>query len=200
MIYWLAYLLMKVTDKIYLNCKFLGKENLPNKGSYIIASNHISNLDPFILGVSCLRKFSYVAKDSLFKNKFLAFLFTQMGAFPIKRDTADFRSIRESLKRLKNGSPLIFFPEGTRGASERIKRLHPGVGFIALKSGVPVIPAFIEGSDQALPPGAKWFRRHRVKIYLGKPLHFMKKQTPEEIVKQIMEHVISLPNLPRPSE
>ena len=192
MIYWLAYALMKILDKIYFHCQFIGRENLPKTGSYILASNHISNLDPFILGISCSRRFSYMAKDSLFKNKSLAFLFYQVGAFPIKRDTADFRALRESLRRLKNGCPLILFPEGTRGAGDRTKKLNPGVGFIAVKSGVPVVPAFIEGSDKALPPGARWFRRHPVKIYLGKPAYFTKEQSYEEIASQIMHNVVVL--------
>ena len=158
-----------------------------------MAGNHISNLDPFILGICSWRRFSYVAKDSLFKNKFLAFLFYQVGAFPIRRETSDFRAIREILRRLKNGCPVIVFPEGTRIQSKKIKRVQAGVGFIAIKSGVPVVPAYLEGSDHALPLGAKWFRRHPIKIRIGPPLYFQDPKTyPEIAANQIMDKILAL--------
>lgn len=165
---------------------------MPKSGSFIIASNHISNIDPFILGISTKRKFSYVAKDSLFKNKWLAFFFHQVGAVPIKRDGADFHALREVLKRIKKGCSVILFPEGTRGTGDRSKKVQPGVGLIAQKSGVPVIPAFIRGSDNGLPPGKKWFRRYPVTVILGKPLRFNDSGPYIEVAEEIMKQVYHL--------
>jgi len=183
---------MKLMDIMYFRTIFLGKEHLPASGSFIFASNHISNIDPFILGTSIRKKFCYVAKDSLFKTRLSSFFFAHVGAIPIKRDTSDFKAIREILKRLKNGCPVVLFPEGTRGVGDRKKKTQAGVGLIAFKSNAPVIPVYIQGSDKALPSGAKWFSRHQVKVKIGPPLQFLEKQPYHVISAKIMEEIYSL--------
>ena len=115
-----------------------------------------------------------------------------MGAFPVKRDSADTGAIKEALKRLKEGCALILFPEGTRKAGLEGKKLHPGIGLIALKGTAPVIPAYIDGSDKVLPPGAKFFKHHPVKIYFGKPLYFSQAESYPEIAQRIMTEINSL--------
>lgn len=192
MIYWIAYLFMKLLSKLCFSCKFYGTEHLPKRGSFIIASNHVSNIDPFILGISCWRRFSYVAKESLFKNKIGAFLLYKVGGFPIKRDSSDFRALRETLKRLKNGCPIVLFPEGTRKKESQEKRVQSGIGFIAQKSGVPVIPAYIRGSEKVLPPGARKLSHHHVTVFLGAPLYFTADQTYLDIANQIMDKIEDL--------
>ena len=194
MIYWICYFLMTIIDRIYLRTEFYGREHIPPQGGFIIASNHISNLDPLIVGMCSRRRFSYLAKEELFNRKLLAFWFHHVGTIPIKRDTSDFRAIRESIRKLKNGCPLILFPEGTRGVSGRTKKVQPGIGLIVLKSELPVLPVFIQGSDLALPSGAKWFKRHTVKVKIGAPLSFTKGQTYLDIAHQIMSNVYSLSN------
>ena len=191
MIYWIGFLTVKILNWIYFPTTYINLKKLP-RGSFILASNHLSNLDPFILGTSRWRHFSFVAKDSLFKNRFLAFIFREFGAIPIKRDTSDFRAIREVLRRVKKGHPLVVFPEGTRGAGDRTKKIQAGVGLIALKAGVPVVPAFIEGSNKVLPPGGRWFRRHPVTIVFGEPIHFSKDASYSDVAQMIMTAVYTL--------
>ncbi len=192
MFYWFAYGVIFILSKIFCPCRFGGKENIPQRGSFILVSNHISNLDPLILGLSCGRKFGYVAKDSLFKNKFFAFVLYLVGTFPIKRDSSDVGAIKEALKRLERGTPVIMFPEGTRGGYARFKKVHPGIALIASKAKVPVIPAYIEGSDQVLPPGAKWPQRKLVKVTIGAPLTFPENQSYPEMANQIIQDVLAL--------
>jgi len=193
MIYPLSYFLCKFLQFLFFPTKYHGLEKIRSLDSYIIASNHMSNLDPFILGVSQWRSFSFVAKEELFKSRISSFLLKGMGAFPIKRDKSDFRAIRETLRRLKNGTPIILFPEGTRGVGGRQKKVQSGVGLIAVKSGLPVIPAYIENSEKALPDGAKWFKRHPVTVTFGSPLTFSKDQSYDVITDQIMEKIYALP-------
>ncbi len=193
MLYWSAYCIIKLISKIFFNIRFVGKENIPKQGAFIVASNHISNIDPFLIGLCARRRFSFVAKDSLFKSKFLSVIFRSLGAFPIRREMADFRAIRETMRRLKDGHPVILFPEGTRVQSKKIKRVQPGVGLIAIKSSVPVIPIYIEGSDKVLPPGAKWFRHHPIIVKLGAPMHFPQRESyPEVVANQIMDKILDL--------
>ena len=191
MFYWFAYGVIFILSKIFCPCRFIGQQNLP-KGSFILASNHISNLDPLILGLSCVRKFGYIAKESLFKNKFFGIILHLVGTFPIKRDSSDAGAIKEALKRLERGTPIIMFPEGTRGGYARFKKVHSGVALIAAKSGVPVIPAYINGSDRVLPQGAKWPRRHLVKVTIGPPLIFSEKQSYPAMATQIMKDILAL--------
>jgi 1-acyl-sn-glycerol-3-phosphate acyltransferase len=84
------------------------------------------------------------------------------------------------------------FPEGTRGGYARLRKIHSGIGLIAAKSKVPVLPAYIEGSDHVLPPGAKWPRRKLVKVTIGAPLIFPENQSYPEMANQIMQGVLAL--------
>ncbi len=190
-VYWTSYCGVKTLDALYCRTKYLGRENLP-KGPFILASNHISNIDPFILGACQWRRFNYLAKVELFNTPTKDWFFRQVGAIPIKRGTSDFRALREALRRLKGGVPLILFPEGTRGYSERAKEPQPGVGFLTRKSKVPVIPARIEGSDKSLSPGAKWFRYHPVKVVFGKPVQFLPEDDYPAVAQKILAAIYAL--------
>jgi len=169
-----------------------GLENLPSQGGFILASNHISNLDPFLIGSFCPHYISFVAKESLFKNKILGFALGLLRAYPIRRGGADFRAMRETLRRLKHGSAVLIFPEGTRKVIAEKKRALPGIGFIASKSGAPVFPVFIEGSDQSLPPGRKFPRRHPVTIIFGKRISYSREDSYSKIAEQILREVYVL--------
>ena len=191
MVYIFAYILTSLLNWLFFTCRVSGRENLPAEDGYILASNHLSNIDPFILGFTIGRRCNFLAKESLVKNKISSWFFRSLGVIPIKRDTSDFRAIREAIKQLKKGTPLIVFPEGTRGASDRKKEPQPGIALIAVKSGVPIIPVRIEGSDKALPPHSMRFYRYPVKITIGKPLQFSKAQSYPQIANQIMDKIYS---------
>jgi len=193
-VYWIGYYFLKGSSKLWFPFSLRGRENIPPVGSCIFASNHLSNLDPLLIGLCLDRPISYMAKDSLFKNRVFGSFLKRVWAFPIKRGTADIGSLKEALKRLKSGSPLVLFPQGTRRKPEDFScdHLHPGVGFLAAKSGVPVIPVYIDGSDKVLPPGAKWFQRCQITLTMGKPLIFNRSIPNEEIARRIMETIFSL--------
>ena len=188
----LSYYLMCLLNWLYFQVKIIGKENIP-QGGVIIACNHISNLDPFILGYSFYAPgISFLAKEELFKTRWRNLIFRGMGAFPVKRDTADLGSIRESLRRLKKGCRLIMFPEGTRGSGSRAKQAQPGIGFVALKSQIPVCPVFMKDSDKALPNGARWFRRYPITLIVGPPIIFTQDEPYDAISQKIINHIYAL--------
>ena len=192
MLYWIGFVLMKSFMKLYLNVQYIGLENLPKRGAYIMASNHTGNIDPFVLGTSRVRYFSFLAKESLFKTKLSSWFFHELGAFPIKRDTSDFRAIREAFKRLKHNSPLILFPEGTRGLGDREKKPQAGIGMIAVKSGLPVIPAYLENTDKIAQHGFGLLHRNPVKLHFGKPMYFSENQDYGDVSQQIMSRIWEL--------
>jgi len=192
MIYYLSLFVLRLINLIYCRATVLGKERIPARGGYILACNHISNLDPFIMGVTTLRPLNFMAKEELFGNALSSFYWHHVGAFPIKRDEADFRAIREAIRRLKNGKLLVMFPEGTRGSAQRAKKINPGVGLLVKRAGVPVIPVHLKGTDQVLPNDAKWFSRHPVTITIGEPISFPPATPNNEIAVAIMEKVQEL--------
>jgi 1-acyl-sn-glycerol-3-phosphate acyltransferase len=169
-----------------------GRENIPRTGAFLLACNHVSYLDPMVMGIVTGRRLNYMAKDDLFERPILGYILKSLWTFPVKRNTADKRAIRESLDRLKRGLPLLLFPEGTRHGAQGEKKIESGVGFLALKANVPVVPVFIHGSDKVLPPGAKWFRRNRVSVRYGKPISYSQNDDYQDVARQIMDSILAL--------
>ena len=115
------------------------------------------------------------------------------GAFPIKRNSGDVSAFKEAFRRLKQRCPIVYFPEGTRrrkGAST--VEILSGIGFLAIKGKVSVIPAFVRNSDKVLPPGAKFFKRHSVIVMFGKPLEFSSGEEYTGATRQIMQAIKEL--------
>src|SRR3989338_6346732 len=116
-------------SRLFFRISWQGRENIPKKKGFIIASNHVSYLDPVMVGVACPRKLNYMARHDLFSNHFFSFWLYNVGAFPVRRKTADISALKEAIKRLNDGEGLILFPEG--GRVENItsnKRPLAGVG------------------------------------------------------------------------
>lgn len=181
---------------IFVPRRVTGLENIPARGGCIFACNHLSNLDPPFIGTVIHRPLSFVAKESLFQNKILGFILRHVGTIPIKRNQADFRALREAIRVLKNGRPVVIFPEGSREAvrrsANRGEKAFSGIGFLAAKSGVPVIPVKIQGSDKVLPVHAKRLYRHRVNLIIGQPIRIHPDQLYPQITYQIMEAISAL--------
>ena len=195
MIYWIAYFFLKALGVLFFPLIVHGKENLPLKGSFFLASNHISYLDPIVIGLALERKINYVAKEELFKSRLLGFLLYKVGAFPIKRNASDVGAIREILKRVKR-YPIVIFPEGTRAKVEGKKNIFGGVGFVAVKSGVSVIPVFVQGTERVLSSKARFIQRGRVAVSFGKPLRFFTTTSYDDIARQIMTSIERLKSPP----
>ena len=149
----------------FYHVKVEGKENLPEKSGFIIASNHRTFADPPLLAVTSMcAKFSFVAKEELFRNKFFGWLIKKLGAFPVVRGSGDMRVISDSVERLRQGRNLVIFPEGTRSKDGKLGRGKTGVALIAAKSGAWVVPAAI------VFEGQKLHFRKKVTVRYGKPI------------------------------
>ena len=115
-----------------------------------------------------------------------------MGAYPLKRGSVDFGAVRETLKRLKNGSPVVIFPQGTRKSRPDDKDAEAGIGFMAVKSQSPVIPVYIEGTQHVLPRGKRILRRHPVVLRVGKPLYFLKNESYHAMARRVIDAIFAL--------
>lgn len=157
--------------------------------SFILAANHVSNLDPIVLGVSCPKPVSFIAKEELFSTKFGNWLMTGLGVIPLKRGSSDIRAMRQALNQLRI-KPLAIFPQGTRGGD--FSSAKKGVGFLCKKGNVPVIPVKIEGTDKILPRGKKLFRFGKIRIVFGQPVNIEGVKDTEEIVDKVVDAIRQL--------
>jgi 1-acyl-sn-glycerol-3-phosphate acyltransferase len=157
---WFAIVIFAVIARVRLN----GIENVPEEGPFIIAANHLSWTDIPLIPLNLQRKVVYMAKEEYFNSK-IAWLVRFLGAFPVKRGEADRQALRAAEEQLKKGSILVIFPEGTRSRTLALAKAHAGMGMIALRSGVPVVPVAIWGSELVV----KRFRP-RVTISYGEPI------------------------------
>jgi len=177
--------------KLLCRIEAKGKENIPKKSSFILVSNHVSCIDPAAVGVACPRRLDFMARHDLFSNPFSSWWSSGVGVIPVKRDSADLSALKEAMKRIKEGRALALFPEGTRqvkGVSEPAKP-EPGIGFLVAKLNVPVIPAFIKGTDDVLPKGAKFIRPKKICVTFGKEIHIERGMPYEDIAQLVMEHI-----------
>jgi 1-acyl-sn-glycerol-3-phosphate acyltransferase len=124
-----------------------GTEHLPPRGPAIVVINHQSDFDPPFIGVSFARPLRFMAKSELFEQAWFRWTIEHLGAFPIHRGEGDREALRRSLEVLAARQVLLMFPEGTRHEDGRVHPFEPGVGLLALRSGAPVIPAAMKGTD-----------------------------------------------------
>lgn len=157
--------------------RVIDEQKVPATGGFILAGNHVSNLDPALLWCAIPRETHFIAKAEMFSIPVLGWGLSRLWAFPIKRGSADREAIQRATVLLKAGEPVGIFPEGTRRRADTVigedglGEAQSGVAFIALRAGVPVLPVGIVGTEEALPPGAKLPRFPRVTIAYGDPVH-----------------------------
>jgi len=163
-----AWKALKPILKKLLKLEVVGYENIPSS-SCIVASNHRSHLDPPVLNLVFPEPLYFLAKEELFKPP-LGFLLRHMRAIPLKRSASDLETLEKVISVLERGCKLAIFPEGTRANPGEFLKPKPGVGFLAIKSGFPVLPVYIHGTDEILPRGAKLPKfGTSVKVVIGKP-------------------------------
>lgn len=159
--------------------KTYGQENIEKNKAYIMCANHRSNWDPPILYTATKREMYMMAKEELFKSRFLYWLAKKTNIFPVKRGKQDIESMKKSLKVLNDKKILAIFPEGTRNGIQKNGKIQNGPAYLAARTGVEIIPVYIEGSF-------KPFRK--VRIYYRKPLDFseFKSKKPE---KEVLDNI-----------
>lgn len=192
-VYWIRALVWLIVSK-----KVIGLENLPRRDPFLLVSNHLSNVDPFLIAAPLPRRMAWLTKVELFKIPFVGFMFRLCGMVPIRRFEADRAGLREALKTIKEGVVLGVFPEGTRSLTVKLQRGHEGTAYLALKAGVPIVPVAIWGTESVKIPRA-FFRRNRgVQVHYGRPFTLERKnqridqKVLEEGTEKIMEQIAAL--------
>jgi len=140
---------------------------IPGEGPLLVVCNHLSNIDPFIFGGYAPGAMFCMSKRELFENPFTAWVLAGCNCFPVDRGTADRRALRMALDVLADGGRLLIFLEGTRSATPGMRRAEAGVGFLARRSGAPVLPVGVWGTEAALARGRLLPKRVPIRIRYG---------------------------------
>ena len=163
---------------IYLRYARIGLEHIPKRGPVIIAANHRSFLDPFVIATMARRPMYYVAKKEIFDIPVVGWLISMLGAFPVDRGAGDADMIATAKAILARGDIVLMFPEGTRTRPGSLGQPKRGVGRLALETGVPVVPLAIIGTE-AVRRGVL-LRPHKVRLRAGPPLRFPQVEEPSK--------------------
>ncbi|MGJ7919701.1 lysophospholipid acyltransferase family protein [Neobacillus sp. LXY-4] len=183
MIHKIAITVVRFLLHIRFKIKIEGLENIPT-GAAIIAMNHTSNFDAPMVGVHTPRKMYIMGKEELFRNKFFGWLIHELGCFPIKRGQADIKSLKNTLRILKEGNLFSIFIEGSRSKTGEMQEAKKGIGFIVAKSKAPVVPTYIYGARGG------WFKP--AGVIFGAPITFEDGLEHEEIANLIAEEIKKL--------
>jgi len=197
---WYAFmqLVSVIITALFFKLRTYGRENIPKRGGFIIATNHSSHLDPIIAGSRCPRQLHYFARLSLFSNKMFGWLIRSVNAHPIRRAGADKHALSLAEKLLKEGKGIVIFPEATRTRDGNLQKAKPGIGFIIGRVDCPVIPAYIHNTFKAMPRGSKWFKSVPVTVTYGKPIYFSfddnvnikkRNESYQKIADQVMDEI-----------
>lgn len=179
----------------------VGTENFPTDGPFLIASNHASHLDPPAVGAHVPRQMRFFARKSLWNNRLLGWWLDQVETIPVERDSGDIGAIKRVLQALKENRAVVLFPEGTRSLDGQLKKPKPGVGLMACKTGVPVVPCRVYGSFDAFGKGSAFPRfGSPISVVFGPPIPASDYDDPttgkaryEIAAQRIMDRIAALP-------
>jgi len=154
----------------------IGVKNVPKTGPLVLAPNHFSQMDHFFVGLYLRRQIRFMAKSQMFGPPVLTYIYKHGGVFPVRRGHHDEEAFTTAFTILDQGGMLLVYAEGGRSRSSELGEPKPGIGRIALESGVPVVPVAIHGSEKV----RRWkrFRFPKVTVQFGEPISFPVERAP----------------------
>lgn len=190
-LYWRIRLFLSIIFRAFLGVKVHGKKWFPKTGRVILAVNHVSGYDPFIVGTFSPRELYFLAKEELFRFPPLGKLLKKLNAIPLQREGGDRRAIQTAFHILKTEHPLLLFPEGTRSRNGKFQKVKGGVGMLAWRSGSNILPVHLSGTFRLFPN----LLRRRIRVTFGQPIkidRFRSLQLPmKEIYRRISEEAMT---------
>ena len=196
-VYSSARFMMRNALRIFGDWQVEGRECVPPRGGLIVVSNHQSNMDPPLIMASLPRRVYFMAKRGIFNGPIISFLLKAYGTFPLNRDGGDLQAIQWSLKMLDSGQVIGIFPEGTRSPGGMRKGI-PGIAMIALKSGAPILPIGMTGTERTGPPWQVATPTGEFRVKIGQPFSLpviegrVGREQLQSMTDMIMERVASL--------
>lgn len=162
--------IVTVFCRTWCRMQIKGRENFPTEGPFIMTPTHRSIIDTPVSSAAYTRRMRFMGADKWWKNKAFGKLLTALGGFPVTRGSADREALRRCIAVIEGGEPLVMFPEGERKSGAVVQPLFEGAAYVAMKTGVPIVPVAIGGSERAMPKGAKFIYPRKMYVVVGKPL------------------------------
>jgi 1-acyl-sn-glycerol-3-phosphate acyltransferase len=153
----------------FWRARFEGREHVPRSGAFVLSPVHRSNIDTPLMGCVTRRRMRFLGKESMWKYRWSAWLFTSLAGIPVRRGGADREALRACEAAVKAGEPVVIFPEGTRRTGPVVEDIFEGAAFVALRTGVPIVPVGIGGSERAMPRGTRLLRPVKIRVVIGPP-------------------------------
>ncbi len=192
LLYRLGRMLTRVLCRLFFGYRPVGAERVPTEGPILIAGNHQSYLDPPLVGSGVRRPCHFFAKRELFSVPILGALIRRTHAIPVRRGVYDPAALSRVSDILARGGALVLFPEGTRGNGIEFLPAKPGVGMIARQNHVPIVPAYVNGSENLW----RALRKRSMRIYYGDPIPYEEierfpdtKDGYRSLAEHVMEHI-----------
>jgi len=174
----------RILTTVLFDLKTYGRGNVPSRGGALLVANHQSYLDPMLIAVQLRRPVCFLARSSLFTNRYFGWLIRTLHAFPVRQGEGDVGAVKEAIHRLREGHVLNIYPEGSRSETGQIGPMEKGVALVIRRAGVPVVPVAIDGSFQAWPRDRILFRPHPIRVLYG-PAMDLSRCSAEEILSRI---------------
>jgi 1-acyl-sn-glycerol-3-phosphate acyltransferase len=177
----------------YFRLSVKGRKRVPKEGAVIFAANHFSYADPPLIGIAMPRRIRFVMADGLFRKRVLHVVSRLLDVIPVETGQPfQTAAVRKAMRLLHNGQCVGIFPEGQRSRTGELLPAQPGVGLFAKKSGAPVVPLAILGTNEAWPPGQLLPKPGKVRIVIGEPLLPAASQTAEELADKVRGAIADL--------
>ncbi len=161
--------LIRAVATLFGRVRIEGAERLPD-GAFVLAPVHRSNVDFALTSLITTTPMRYMGKDSIWKSRLLGRFVSMLGAFPVHRGAADRESLRACIEMIEGGSPVVMFPEGTRQSGPVVQELFDGPAYVSARTGVPIVPMGIGGSERMMPKGAKFLKPSKLVLIVGEPM------------------------------
>lgn len=193
MMYFLVRNFLRLFLLIFMDFKVHGAERVPKKGAFILAGNHVSHLDPPAFSSASPRALCFMTRKTLLDKGVLGWVLSLCNTIPVRRDEADLAATRKAIRLLKSGKPIFIFPEGTRSETGEMADAQPGLGYLSLLSNTPILPAYVAGTDKAMPKGSHRIKFGQVSVYFGDLIEPQKLGLPsdrKEAAQKLADHVV----------
>ncbi len=185
--YRVAHAIVGLTIKPVFRLRAEGQQHIPKDGPVLIASNHLSVLDPIVIAYGVPRPVAYVAKAELFRLPVLSFILPRLFAIPLERGAGDLSAVKAAIRALNKGLAFGIFPEGTRSRDGKLQPFKTGAAAIAIRTGAKVVPAAVIGTDKAWPVGQGPRPFRPITVRYGPPLDFSDKKLDKKSLQAATE-------------
>lgn len=180
-------------SRTFWRLRVSGTERVPATGPFILAPVHRSNVDTPLVAATTTRRLRYMGKDAMWKYRWSAWFFDSLGGFPVHRGQPDREALRKCEQVVAGGEPLVMFPEGTRQTGPLVEHVFDGVAYVALRTGTPIVPVGIGGSERAMPKSARFIRPVKLTLVVGEPLQVAApapgERVPRRAVRELTERL-----------